>query len=234
MVANLNMIVQYFACTYRTIISIDILVVALTRNMPAKIIWKCRLLVVDYCICLPTLFDLSKYKGKQCGSRSDFFWCLHCLLKGCLSWSTSEIRVILVPSNIVKPSSNFLTDRSKAGLLLLILFAIVYFVSYCIVCSLQPSGHLLGKSWPLGSLVCDVFLVYLPFPHMVSCVMCCIWLYGFLIFVFFFFFFVFFCFFLYSAWPSLKHHRTGELCTRTSWGAINKVLVKNRIKSICL
>ena len=24
-----------------------------------------------------------------------------------------------------------------------------------------------------------------------------------------------FFFFLYSAWPSLKHHRTGELCTRT-------------------
>ena len=25
------------------------------------------------------------------------------------------------------------------------------------VCSLQPGGHLLGKGWPLGSLVCDVF-----------------------------------------------------------------------------
>ena len=25
-------------------------------------------------------------------------------------------------------------------------------------CSLQPCGHLLGKGWPLGSLLCDVFM----------------------------------------------------------------------------
>ena len=34
----------------------------------------------------------------------------------------------------------------------------------CLVCSLQPCGHLLGKGWPLGSLVCDVFLCYCHFP----------------------------------------------------------------------
>ena len=39
------------------------------------------------------------------------------------------------------------------------------FVSYCLVCSLQPSGHLLGKGWPLGSLVCDVFMRFVTFPN---------------------------------------------------------------------
>ena len=32
------------------------------------------------------------------------------------------------------------------------------------VCSLQPYGHLLGKGWPLGSLVCTVFLRFVTFP----------------------------------------------------------------------
>ena len=40
-------------------------------------------------------------------------------------------------------------------------------LSCCLVCPLQPCGHLLGKGWPLGSLVCDVFLCYSHFP------MCC-------------------------------------------------------------
>ena len=35
------------------------------------------------------------------------------------------------------------------------------------VCPLPPCGHLLGKGWPLGSLVCIVFLCYSHFP------MCC-------------------------------------------------------------
>ena len=29
---------------------------------------------------------------------------------------------------------------------------------------LQPCGHLLGKGWRLGSLVCDVFLCFCHFP----------------------------------------------------------------------
>ena len=45
-------------------------------------------------------------------------------------------------------------------------------LSYCLVCSLQSYGHLLGKSWPLGSLVCDVFHVFLSHSHMVSWVRC--------------------------------------------------------------
>ena len=36
---------------------------------------------------------------------------------------------------------------------------------YCRVCFLQPCGHLLGKGWPLGSLVCDVpCVVFFHFP----------------------------------------------------------------------
>ena len=31
------------------------------------------------------------------------------------------------------------------------------------VCSVLPYGHLMGKGWPLGSLVCD-FIVFLSFP----------------------------------------------------------------------
>ena len=55
--------------------------------------------------------------------------------------------------------------RSKAILLLWILFAIcVSCLSCCLVCSLQPCGHLLGKGLPLGSFVCDVFLCCCHLP----------------------------------------------------------------------
>ena len=33
------------------------------------------------------------------------------------------------------------------------------------VCSVKPCGHLLGKGWPLGSLVCDVLLCFVTFPY---------------------------------------------------------------------
>ena len=46
----------------------------------------------------------------------------------------------------------------------LLAFCYVCFVSYCLVCSLQPCGHLLGKGRPLDSLVCDVFLCFCYFP----------------------------------------------------------------------
>ena len=55
----------------------------------------------------------------------------------------------------------FFTDRSKVVLLLWILFVIYISCLSCfLVCSLQPCGHLLGKGWPLGSLVCDIFLCF--------------------------------------------------------------------------
>ena len=77
-----------------------------------------------------------------------------------LSLSTSEIRMRLVPS------SKKNTDCSKAVLLLCILFVIYATCLSCfLVWPVQPSGHLLGKGWPLGSLVCDVFLcVFVIFP----------------------------------------------------------------------
>ena len=37
-------------------------------------------------------------------------------------------------------------------------------MSCFLVCSLQPCGHLLGKGWPLGSLVCYVLLCFCHFP----------------------------------------------------------------------
>ena len=67
-----------------------------------------------------------------------------------LSWFTSEIRVRLVPSTMFKPSSiRYWPFQGVA----------FYVDSFVIcVCSLQPCCHLLGKDWPLGSLVCGVFL----------------------------------------------------------------------------
>ena len=37
-------------------------------------------------------------------------------------------------------------------------------LSRCLISSLQHCGHLLGKGWPLGSLVGDVFLCFCHFP----------------------------------------------------------------------
>ena len=45
-----------------------------------------------------------------------------------------------------------------------LLFVFRAYLSYCLVCSLQHCGHLLGKDWPLGSLVFDVFLCFCHFP----------------------------------------------------------------------
>ena len=39
---------------------------------------------------------------------------------------------------------------------------------FCLVFSLQPCDHLMGKSWPLGSLVCYVYLCFVIFPYDLS------------------------------------------------------------------
>ena len=52
------------------------------------------------------------------------------------------------------------------------------------VCSLLPCGHLLGKSWPLGSCVWCL-IVILSLTHVASWVRCGTWLYWFLIFAVF-------------------------------------------------
>ena len=49
----------------------------------------------------------------------------------------------------------------------------IVFISYascwcvlcCRVCSMQPCGHLLGESWPLGCRACCVFLCFVTFPN---------------------------------------------------------------------
>ena len=66
-----------------------------------------------------------------------------------------------------KPSSKTIfTNRSKAVFLLLIIFVIyVSCLSCFLVCSLQACGHLLGKGWPLGSLVCYVLLSFVPLSY---------------------------------------------------------------------
>ena len=63
------------------------------------------------------------------------------------------------------PVKIFLTDRSKAVLLLWIIFVIYVLCLSCfLVCSLQPCCHLLGKGQPLGSLVCDALVCFCYFP----------------------------------------------------------------------
>ena len=70
----------------------------------------------------------------------------------------------------------FLTYRSKAVLLLFLFFFVIcgsrLSLSYCLVCSLQLCDHLLGKGWPVGSLVCDVFFMLLSLSQMVFLVRC--------------------------------------------------------------
>ena len=66
---------------------------------------------------------------------------------------------------MLKPSSSFLTDRSKVVFLLWISF-IFYVsclsVSLCLVCSLQPYGHLPRAD--LLALLCVMFLMFCYFP----------------------------------------------------------------------
>ena len=70
-----------------------------------------------------------------------------------VSWPTSELRVRLVLWNLLKPSSNFLTDPSKAVLICYLYLSL----PYCHVCFLQL------WDWPLGSLVCYVFYCFYHF-----------------------------------------------------------------------
>ena len=38
----------------------------------------------------------------------------------------------------------------------------------CLICSLQPCYHLLGKGWPLSSPVCDIPCEFVTSPYNVS------------------------------------------------------------------
>ena len=60
----------------------------------------------------------------------------------------SELRVKLVPLNMFKPASIFLTDRSTTVILLWIIFVICFLclsLLYYLVCSLHPCDYLLRK-----------------------------------------------------------------------------------------
>ena len=78
-----------------------------------------------------------------------------------ISWSYplfNKLLLKLQTSYIKMNLITFLTGGSKAVLLLGV------FLWNCILCLyasfLQPCGHMLGKGWSLGCLVCDVFLFF--------------------------------------------------------------------------
>ena len=77
----------------------------------------------------------------------------------------------------VRNKGNIFTDCSKLVILLWIIFYYLCFVLMdCLVISLQPWCHLVGKGWPPGSLVCDVFLCLLSISQLVPHVRCGIFL----------------------------------------------------------
>ena len=101
------------------------------------------------------------------------------------SWSTSELRINLVPLSMFKPSSIFHTDHSKTVLIFVdpfwyLCFVLVFVILPCLFhASLwSPAGKVLA-SW-LTPLC--VFWCVLSLSHMVSWVGCCTWLYWFLTF----------------------------------------------------
>ena len=84
------------------------------------------------------------------------------------SWSTSELRMRLVPLNMFKSSSDMFCWPFQDGASFVDLFCFFYVsclsLLCCRVCSLQPCGHLLGlglTSW-LSYVLC--FLVFRHFP----------------------------------------------------------------------
>ena len=71
-----------------------------------------------------------------------------------MSWSTSELRLMLAPLNRFKPSSKifywpFQGGTSFVDLLSLVLSCVCYV--FVRVCLYVLCGHLLGKCWPLGT-----------------------------------------------------------------------------------
>ena len=68
-------------------------------------------------------------------------------------------------TSLSPPEEIYFSDRSKAGLLLWILFVIYVLCLSCfLVCSLQPCGHLLGRAGLLA-LLCVVFsCIFVTFP----------------------------------------------------------------------
>ena len=70
-----------------------------------------------------------------------------------VSWSTSELRLRLAPWNRFKPSSKIFYWLFQCGTSFVEFLFFLSCVCYAFVrvCLYVPCGHLLGKSWPLGS-----------------------------------------------------------------------------------
>ena len=94
-----------------------------------------------------------------------------------VSWSTSELRVGLAPLNRFKPSRTIPRRYFFCGSFMCLLSCVCY-VFLCVYLYVL-FGHLLGKSWPIGSrLWCLTEFVTFP---LISWVRCGTWLYRFLI-----------------------------------------------------
>ena len=93
----------------------------------------------------------------------------------CVSWSTSELRVMLAPRNLFSPPVKHFIDPSKVvpfcGSFVLFMFLCC---SWFCVCSLLPYGDLLRKGWPLDSYLWCL-IVFLSLSHVVSWVRCGTW-----------------------------------------------------------
>ena len=80
-----------------------------------------------------------------------------------MSGSTSEFRVRFVPLNMLKPFSNFISDQSKAVLLLWIIFVIYFHVFFFIVpCNLAITCL---ERADLLALLCMMFSCVLALSH---------------------------------------------------------------------
>ena len=83
-----------------------------------------------------------------------------------MSWSTSEIRVRLAPLNRFKPSSKifYLPFQGGTSFVDLLCFcSVLCLLCFVRVCLYVLCGHLLGKGWPLGSLLwCLLWVCHFP------------------------------------------------------------------------
>ena len=101
-----------------------------------------------------------------------------------ISWSTSDLRVRLALWNKFKPSSKLfiLTVPRRyffCGPFMFVLCCVCY--AFVRVCLFVHCGHLLGKSWPLGSRLWCLTVILSLFP-LVSWIRWGTWLHRFLIF----------------------------------------------------
>ena len=83
-----------------------------------------------------------------------------------MSWSTSELRVRLVPLNRFKYSSKIFYWPFQGGTSfvdLLCFCSVLCLLCFVRVCLYVFCGHLLGKGWPLGSrLWCLLWVCHFP------------------------------------------------------------------------